>query len=164
MQPTSKLRGGTLLFVIAAGGLWLWTPWTTGIAAAAVPRTDAIRVGIPSDLPSAPIALVANHGQWDERIAFRALSTRAATWIERDRITLGLFAAETNAGTGASGWALQFEFVGAESSVGSARGETPMPGRHHYFTGSDPADWHVDVPLFESVGIDDLVPGVDLRL
>ncbi len=41
-------------------------------------------------------------------------------------------------------------------------GETPLPGRSHYFVGSDPAKWRRDVPQYARVRSEAVYPGIDV--
>jgi len=52
-------------------------------------------------------------------------------------------------------------FLGVNPEV-SGVGEEPLPGRSHYFTGSDPASWRTGVHHYRRVRYAEVYPGIDL--
>ena len=38
----------------------------------------------------------------------------------------------------------------------------PLPGKVHYFRGSDPGGWHTNIPTYAKVKVPQIYPGIDL--
>lgn len=57
--------------------------------------------------------------------------------------------------------AIRMTFAGASSSA-RLEASDPLPGKSHYFSGSDPAGWRTDVPGFARLWYRGLYPGVDV--
>jgi len=51
--------------------------------------------------------------------------------------------------------------LGANRSA-QASGESELPGKINYFTGSDPAQWRFGAPTFSKVRVSELYPGISL--
>jgi hypothetical protein len=68
-------------------------------------------------------------------------------------------------GQAASGPALRdvfrLDFAGAGASPRIVTGQE-LPSRSSYFAGSDPRQWHTDVPQYAGLTYQDIYPGVDL--
>lgn len=56
--------------------------------------------------------------------------------------------------------AVRLRFVGANKPTEIA-GRDPLPGKTNYFIGSDPKQWHTDVPNYAAVRYRDIYSGVD---
>jgi hypothetical protein len=56
---------------------------------------------------------------------------------------------------------LRMQFLAAQADA-HVSGEDPLPGTVNYFTGSDPAQWHVGISTFARVRYNNVYPGIDL--
>jgi uncharacterized repeat protein (TIGR01451 family) len=56
---------------------------------------------------------------------------------------------------------VRMKLVGANRAA-KASGIDELPGKTSYYIGSDPANWHRDVPSFARVRYEDIYPGIDL--
>jgi glucose/arabinose dehydrogenase len=55
---------------------------------------------------------------------------------------------------------LRVRLAGADSTA-EVEGLDPLPGRSHYFIGSDPRRWRTDIPHYARVRFHDVYPGID---
>jgi hypothetical protein len=58
---------------------------------------------------------------------------------------------------------LRMQFEGARPDP-AIEGRTPLAGKVNYLVGSDPREWHTEVPLFAQVAYRTLYPSIDLVL
>ncbi len=56
---------------------------------------------------------------------------------------------------------LRMHLLGAATHAITA-GLDPLPGRHNYYIGNDPAHWHTDIPTYAKVAASGVYPGIDL--
>jgi hypothetical protein len=116
-----------------------------------------------------PAGFVENLGQWDGSFRFRADLGAMTVFVDPAGFTVAVEqrrgAPEGSRGVGlvgtGRGLALRLRFVG-----GRASGITPAEPAgfvHHYLVGGDPARWRTHVPVFESVTLHDVLPGVAVR-
>ena len=56
---------------------------------------------------------------------------------------------------------LRMHLVGANSQP-QVTGAAELPGKSHYFLGSDPTQWHTNIPTYAKVKYENVYPGVDL--
>src|SRR5206468_1090475 len=59
------------------------------------------------------------------------------------------------------GAALRMRLAGANPQP-RVEGATVLPGKVHYYRGSDPARWRTNVPTYARVRVRDVYPGTDL--
>jgi len=57
---------------------------------------------------------------------------------------------------------IKASFVGANPNP-TVRGEDMMEYKCNYFIGNDPNEWHTDVPNYESIVLEDVYDGIDLK-
>ena len=57
--------------------------------------------------------------------------------------------------------AVRMRLIGSNKHA-QALGVDLLPGKSNYFTGSDPAKWHTDIPTYAKVRYQDVYPGIDL--
>jgi hypothetical protein len=57
--------------------------------------------------------------------------------------------------------AVRMQFIGANPSA-QIRGEACFSGKINYLVGSDPAQWHSDIPTFAKVSVEEIYPGIGL--
>lgn len=98
---------------------------------------------------------VPNVGQREEHILYEWRGAEFGADFSRDAVMLFLTA------KGQSGVRLDLHFLGAERSQ-EPEGKKLLPGRIHYLKGRDPAQWHVDIPIFQEIVYPQLWSGVDL--
>jgi len=97
-----------------------------------------------------PLAFEPNRGQADPQAQFLSRAGASGLFLASGELVVSL--PET---------AVRMKLVGAASSP-KARPEQPLPGRSHYFLGSDPTRWRTDVPHYGRVRYQAVYPGVDL--
>jgi hypothetical protein len=155
----SRLLGGIGFWRgrIAIGGLTLLFFGTA---------TPCQAVNARSALSGLPLVFEPNLGQGTAAAVFLARAPRLAVSVEREAIVLSLPTqpvSKAGASQPESNVALRLELVGAarKSDIVALN---PLAGRSNYFTGSDPAGWHTDVPQYERVKYVNLYPGIDLVL
>ncbi len=56
---------------------------------------------------------------------------------------------------------LRMQLVGANPAP-RMEGLEELPGKSHYFFGTDPAQWHTNIPTYAKVKYENVYPGVDL--
>ncbi|MGI8549536.1 MAG: SBBP repeat-containing protein [Dehalococcoidia bacterium] len=57
--------------------------------------------------------------------------------------------------------AVQLQLLGARTNP-EVLGEAQLPGRANYFVGSDPEQWHTNIPTYARVRYRDIYPGLDV--
>jgi hypothetical protein len=102
-----------------------------------------------------PLAFEANQGQADGRVQFLARGRGYGLFLTAGEAVLGLRR------PGGDGAMLRITVVGARPAA-RATGLEALPGRSHYFIGSDPAKWRTNVPTYAKVEYRDVYPGVSL--
>jgi pimeloyl-ACP methyl ester carboxylesterase len=144
-------------------------------------EAQADRVIALSDLKNTPLTFAPNYGQWDERVGFRSDVGGASIWYTRDAVYFQLSRRTSPHETPAEPmppsqrdklshadgsrlefltYALRFEGAGLSSDV---IGESPTGGRLNYLIGNDPARWHTDIPIYQSIVYRNVYPGISLR-
>jgi hypothetical protein len=132
-------------------------------------------------LEATPTAFVPNVGQWDHSASYVArfgpmTAFFAATgWTcvledwRRDRRDEPAWRGDRRAcdagAIGARhgrGVAVRMAFAGAGEPT--IHGERELPGRHHYFLGSDASRWRTDVPTYGALLYRSMYPGIDVRV
>ncbi len=137
-----------------------------------------------------PLSFIANAGQIDPAVHFQVRSGGGTLSFESEGVTLSLPSAiprrglkptgyQTDplkgvkpllrtlpSGSGASDDAvmhvLRLSFDGANPNA-RLNGADQLPGIANFFIGSDPSQWHTNVPTYAGVVYHDLYPGVDLQ-
>jgi RHS repeat-associated protein len=126
-----------------------------------------------------PLSFIANTGQFDASVRFQARSPGGALSFTSDGVTLALPVvppqgdqtdsthrnsrrSKANPPKSATFVGIHLAFTGANPDV-TLDGGHPLPGVANFFIGSDPSQWHTNVPTHESVVYHDLYPGIDLE-
>ena len=109
-------------------------------------------------LGNLPVAFVENRGQWDEAVRFRARRGTQTLWLLRDGWTFSLKRA-TGKKDLMDGAAVRMVFEGAQGEI---YGEARRPGKRHYFSGNDAAEWITGVPAYSRVRYASLYEGIDV--
>ena len=122
------------------------------------------------------LSFVANHGQWEEQILYKAKLNGAVLFAEADRLTLVLpdqrqlsdfYEAKLDASLSHNGLidasAYQMVFKGCSPSV-NISAQDKYDYYHNYFLGNDMRQWASKVPLYHEISYINLYDGIDLRI
>jgi Chitobiase/beta-hexosaminidase C-terminal domain/Bacterial Ig-like domain (group 3)/Beta-propeller repeat len=101
-----------------------------------------------------PLRFEANRGQTDKRARFLARGGGYGIFLTQQEAVLSL---HRHAATDV----VTMQLAGSSTNAEPA-GENPLPGKSNYLLGSDPAQWHTNVPAFAKVRYSGVYPGVDL--
>src|SRR5262245_25743076 len=105
-----------------------------------------------------PLAFEANVGQADASVRYLAHGPGYALALTDTGASLSLHPADGAAGEDA---VLGLQLVNARPTPALV-GLDPQAGHVNYLRGSDPAQWHTDVPLFGRVEYAQVYPGIDV--
>jgi hypothetical protein len=129
-----------------------------------------------ADVYRQPSVFVENRGQWDGDFVYETRVGAMTVFVQRSGWTFTLVEGKESGSADeldspprpkrprhevARGVAVRMKFAGtagAQNLVPGAR----SPGVHHYFLGSDPSRWRTDVPLYKTVRLARVWPGVDV--
>lgn len=122
------------------------------------------------------LEFIANLGQWQENILYKAPMHGGAFFAERDCFTIVVLSAEQleefhdakfNPDAHISGFidasAYKVHFAGANADVQVA-GREELAGHYNYFIGKNPQYWKSGVPRYHEVTYKNLYNGIDLLL
>ena len=116
---------------------------------------------------------VENKGQWPEQVLYRALIPGGAMFVERSAFTYVLFSDSPLRHHGHAHDGHDHDYEGKAHAYrvhfegGSARfsfGSLAQPHYENHFIGNDPAHWGAGCGVFGEVVLDDVWPGIDLRI
>jgi hypothetical protein len=113
-------------------------------------------VDLSSSYGSLPLSFEVNQGQAAAGIDFVAHGQGYAIALTPAAALLGL-----PSGSAASTSALRLELLGGNAAA-SAQGLDLLPGVSNYLVGSDPSQWHTNIPTYGQVAYHDVYPGVDV--
>jgi len=116
---------------------------------------------------------VENKGQWPEQVLYRALIPGGAMFVERSAFTYVLFSDSPLRHHGhahdghdheheGKAHAYRVHFEGGRAR--STRGALGQPHYENHFIGNDPAHWGTGCGVFGEVILEDVWPGIDLRI
>jgi hypothetical protein len=133
--------------------------------------------GLYENFGNLPLHFEANQGQTDEQARFLSRGQGYALFLTREEAVLVLSRFPKPAPDRASGASpfkpgtsrgklnetavLRLKVAGA-SPEASMSGLREVQGKVHYFKGKDPARWRRNVPLYEAVRYQAILPGIDL--
>jgi hypothetical protein len=120
--------------------------------------SDAATVPAPPDVAAIAPGFIRNDGQWNGSIRFGAQASEYVARIYGDGFEVAR-AAESYGFTEA----VRFRFENPKGDF-PLRPLRKQPGPHHFFYGSDPNEWHVDVPSFERLTFEGVAPEIDVEL
>lgn len=143
-----KLAGAVVLLLVA------WPAWAQNEPAAGGSSGELSanqRLRLAEAYGRLPLSFEANHGQTDRRVKFLSRSGGQTLFLTSTEAVLTTDGRNT----------LQMGLLGA-SPHAQLTGRDELPGKSNYFLGSDPSNWHTDVPIFSKVHYSNVYPGVDL--
>ena len=169
---------GTLSLInalVLTGNLFV----TKQVAHAMPPANKASAETTHAAYGSLPTTFIANGGQLDASVRYEVRSSVGHLFFTPQDVTLALTAAD-NAPVAArdiqpaaqrvkpavdaappTSIAVRISFDGASPNSVLA-GADQLPGIANFFIGSDPTQWHTNVPTYAGVVYRDLYPGIDL--
>jgi hypothetical protein len=103
-----------------------------------------------------PLRFEANVGQTDGQVKFLSRGNGYTLFLTGAETVLAL----RTPGEKAAFASIRMQWLGANPSPRTV-GTDDLPGKSHYFIGSDPKKWHTDVPSYASVRVESVYPGVD---
>ncbi len=128
--------------------------------------------------PGIPLTFMENVGQFDERVKFQVRSGNTTLILTQDALwaSLSRNSSKPDPGLGvpmsdavdhdpeaAHGVNLRLSFPGANPHP-HIEPFYRLDTKVSFFTGSDPAQWYADVPVWSGVRYVDLYPGIDLEI
>ncbi len=146
-------------------------------AAPAFPQPAAL-ASADDATSSAPLLFIENVGQFDARARFQVRGASETLWLAEDAIWITVVEEEEEkSGSGGEWEPLSQSHPRSPAHGVNIRltfpGANPHPRLEpfdrldttvSYFTGSDPARWRSDVPVWSGVRYVDIYPGVDLEI
>jgi len=141
--------------------------WSRPPSAEGLPEADRSSSMATAVLEQLPLSFVENRGQWNVPSRFVAKRGGINAHLGADAITYQIVRRERSAlAVGEEegrlrGVNLRLVFEGSNPEV-RIKGQTELPGRFHYFLGSDPSTWRTEVASYQGVTYEDLYDGVDL--
>lgn len=102
------------------------------------------------------LAFEPNVGQTDARVQFLARGSGYSLFLGRERAVLALQRGQARASV------IEMELLGASTGGAPGAGREPLPGKVNYYRGSDPKQWHENVPTYAKVAYPGVYPGIDL--
>ena len=154
---------------------------TTALTAAQVSPTPAVdaeaRSRVNASYGKLPISFEVNQGQTDGSVQFLARGAGYTLFLTPGEAVLSLHTPHAKGAqlgrptdvrapggkgeTTLPSSTVRLQLIGSNTKAEVA-GVDPLPGRSNYFSGSDPAKWHTDVPTYAKVRYSNVYPGVDL--
>ena len=121
------------------------------------------------------LEFIANEGQWEKQVLYKAKLNGGSLFAEQDRITLVFLdqsqlsrfhEAKFNSQISFDGIidaaAYQMVFKGSKADV-SVSGKKKYPHHHNYFIGNERHKWAGQVPLYQEIEYKGIYDGIDLR-
>ena len=153
------VRRAAIIVAVVLGALAMESRVLPGARAASV-AGRTLSGELPTTRTSrAPLVFEENRGQTDPRVRFVVRSRGTTAWISPTETVLAL--TERHADGDSARAVVRMRFVGADEASRVEAG-APLPGRSHYFLGSDPSNWVRDVPQFSGAVVRGVRPGIDL--
>lgn len=103
-----------------------------------------------------PMAFEANQGQTAPQVKYLAHGQGYGLYLTSNAAVLSLRAPGAQAST-----VIGMEIAGA-SGHASVSGDDQLPGVSNYYVGSDPAQWHTQIPNYARVKYAEVYPGIDM--
>lgn len=127
-----------------------------------VENTAARSAGF-SAFANTPLYFEQNAGQLEESAAFIARGAECSVLLAptEAEILLGKSSDRTIVHTISETRAVRLQLIGANPAA-KISGRDQMTARANYFIGNEPSQWHMGVPLFSKVQVDEIYPGVQV--
>lgn len=124
-----------------------------------------------------PVAFTPNLGQWPDSVVFKADAAGATVWFTHTGIyyqftrssaenesatSAGMHSSELQPQVRSEQLVVKAGFVGARGNA-RAIGIGELDHTSNYFLGSDPTRWRTNVPSYNSIVIQKIYPGIDVR-
>lgn len=116
-------------------------------AAALVLLSSSVLAGGYGQLP---LAFEPNQGQTDAQVKYLARGDGYALFLTGSGAVLKL-----------GGAVVRMRLAGANAHA-QARGLDRLPGKSHYFTGNNPAQWRTNIAQYARVWFEEVYPGISL--
>ena len=120
-----------------------------------LPVMSAAQTRVTRAIARAPLAFEENRGQTDPRVRFLARGKGYTLFLTGDGAAFDL-ASDDRPGT-----AFRMTLDGARPAE-RISGVDPLPGRSHYFRGSDARRWTTGIPTYGKVRYESVYRGIDL--
>src|SRR5262249_22196927 len=105
-----------------------------------------------------PLSFEANQGQTDAQVSFLARGQQSTVFLTTSgSAVLSLAPQGTQPGA-----VLEMQLQGANPSP-TVSGQGLLPGTSNYLLGSDPSQWHTNIPNYAQVEYQGVYSGIDLR-
>ena len=116
-----------------------------------------------------PLSFEANQGQTDPRVRFLVHGRGYTLFLTGDEAVINLTSTakisaplpSQSPDAGQSPAILHMHLAGATQTTSPA-GLDRLPGISNYFTGSNPQNWHTDIPTYSRIRYANAYPGIDL--
>ncbi|MGD0252081.1 MAG: SBBP repeat-containing protein [Verrucomicrobiota bacterium] len=124
-----------------------------GLAASLLALAVSAQTATPLD--GMPLYFEANRGQADHLVQFLAHGRDSQFLVSPVEAQIVLRKEAVGPAT------VRMQFMGANPRA-QIRGDAPLSGKVNYLVGNDPAQWHVGVPIFAKVRVEEIYPGIGL--
>ncbi|MHC5597685.1 MAG: DUF7948 domain-containing protein [Nostoc sp.] len=113
-----------------------------------------------------PLSFQPNYGQTDEEVKFLSRGDGYTLFLTQSEAVLALSNPENKEQTSSSqktvkSTQIKLQWLGSNPNI-QPTSVQPLPGVVNYFIGSDPQQWHQDIPTYAQVKYSSLYPGIDL--
>lgn len=118
-----------------------------------------------------PVNFTPNRGQYPPEVVFAARGYGSSMFFLNDGVTYSFPAQSSHRESPLAirmvsleperRWFLQMRLVSADP-VAAPVGDEPVPGKSHFFKGSDPTQWTTDVQNYRKIVYRSVYPGIDL--
>jgi hypothetical protein len=113
-----------------------------------------------------PLSFQPNFGQTDEQVKFLSRGHGYTLFLTQSEAVLALSNLDSkqqlsSSNNIAQGTELKLQWLGSNSNI-QPTALQPLPGKVNYFVGSNPQQWHTDIPTYAQVQYSSLYPGIDL--
>jgi hypothetical protein len=105
-----------------------------------------------------PLSFTANQGQTAAQVSFLAQGPQSTLFLTNNGTAVLSLAPQGSQ----PGDVLQMQLVGANTGP-TVSGQDLLPGVSNYLIGSDPSQWHTNVPNYGEVDYQGVYQGIDLR-
>lgn len=113
-----------------------------------------------------PLSFQPNYGQTDEQVKFLSRGDGYTLFLTQSSAVLALSNPEKKQQTSSSqktekSTQLKLQWLGSNTDI-QPTAVQPLPGIVNYFVGSDPQQWHQDIPTYAQIKYSSLYSGIDL--